>query len=65
MKDWAEKNKEDINKFGVFPTGYFGLVTPENGLELYDGNIRLIDRDGKQLECFDPSQLPGLHRRAC
>ena len=53
MKDWAEKNAEDINKFGVFDTGYFGMVTPENGLELYEGNIRLIDREGKQLECFD------------
>jgi NAD-reducing hydrogenase large subunit len=53
MKDWAEKNMEDINKFAVFPTGYFGLITPENGLELYDGDIRLIDRYGKELERFD------------
>jgi NAD-reducing hydrogenase large subunit len=53
MKDWAEKNMEDINKFAVFPTGYFGLTTPENGLELYDGNIRLIGRDGVELERFD------------
>jgi NAD-reducing hydrogenase large subunit len=52
MKDWAEKNMEDINKFAVFPTGYFGLVTPENGLELYDGNVRLISREGKDLERF-------------
>jgi len=52
MKDWAEKNMEDINKFAVFPTGYFGLVTPENGLELYDGDIRLISRDGAELERF-------------
>ncbi|MBN1305991.1 MAG: Ni/Fe hydrogenase subunit alpha [Anaerolineales bacterium] len=52
MKDWAEKNMEDINKFAVFPTGYFGLVTPENGLELYEGEIRLIDSEGKQLEKF-------------
>ena len=52
MKDWAEKNMEDINKFAVFPTGYFGMVTPENGLELYDGEIRLIDRNGKDLERF-------------
>jgi len=54
MKDWAEKNQEDINKFAVFPTGYFGLVTPENGLELFDGNIRMLDSQGKQLEKFDP-----------
>ena len=65
MKGWVEKNAEDINKFGVFDTGYFGMVTPDNGLELYEGKIRLIDREGKQLECFDPKQLPGLHCRAC
>ncbi len=53
MEDWAEANMEDINKFAVFPTGYFGLVTPENGLELYDGQIRLIGADGQQLEKFD------------
>src|SRR5690242_14694507 len=52
MKDWAEKNMEDINKFAVFPTGYFGLTTSENGLELYDGNVRLISRDGAELERF-------------
>jgi len=53
MKDWAAKNAEDIDKFAVFDTGYFGLVTPRNSLELYDGQIRLIDRNGKQLELFD------------
>jgi NAD-reducing hydrogenase large subunit len=53
IKDWAAANKEDIDKFGVFPTGYFGLVTPKNGLELYEGKIRLIDRTGKQLELFE------------
>lgn len=52
MKDWAAANMEDINKFAVFPTGYFGLVTPKNSLELYDGDIRLIDAGGKQLEKF-------------
>jgi len=52
MKDWAEKNIEDVNKFAVFPTGYFGLVTPENGLELYDGDIRLISRAGVEMERF-------------
>ena len=54
MKDWATSHQEDIDKFAVFPTGYFGMVTPENSLELYNGNIRLIGKDGKQLECFDP-----------
>ena len=52
MKDWAERNAEDIAKFAVFKTGYLGLVTPGNGLELYDGNIRLVDQTGAQLEKF-------------
>lgn len=55
MKGWAESHMEDINKFAVFPTGYMGLVTPENGLELYDGQIRLISSQGQQLERFDPA----------
>ena len=53
IKDWAAANMDDINKFAVFPTGYFGLVTPENGLEFYDGQIRLKGRDGQELEKFD------------
>jgi len=53
MKDWASKNMEDINKFAVLKSGYLGLVTPDNGLELYDGQVRLIDQKGKQLEKFD------------
>ena len=52
MRGWAEANMEDILKFAVFPTGYFGLTTPENGLELYDGDIRLIDSQGAPLEHF-------------
>jgi len=53
MKDWAARNMEDINKFAVFPTGYFGLITPKNSLELYEGDVRLISRDGSELERFD------------
>jgi NAD-reducing hydrogenase large subunit len=53
FKDWAAVNQEDINKFAVFPSGYMGLVTPENSLELYQGDIRLVGSDGKQLEKFD------------
>ncbi len=52
MKDWAARNMEDVNKFAVFPSGYFGLVTPQTSLELYHGDIRLIDSAGQQLERF-------------
>lgn len=53
FKDWADKNQEDIWKFAVFPTGYMGLVTPQNSLELYEGQIRLISSTGEQLEKYD------------
>ena len=53
IKDWVDKNREDVEKFAVLQSGYLGLITPENGLELYEGNVRLVDREGKQLERFD------------
>ncbi|MAT45132.1 MAG: Ni/Fe hydrogenase subunit alpha [Anaerolineaceae bacterium] len=53
IKEWAEKNAEDINKFAVFPTGYFGLIADDNALELFDGKIRLIDQFGTELERFE------------
>ena len=53
FKAWAMKNKEDIDKFAVFPTGYTGLVTSDNSLELYQGNIRMVDKAGIELEKFD------------
>jgi NAD-reducing hydrogenase large subunit len=31
------------------------MVTPGNGLELFNGNIRLIDRTGIEMEKFDPA----------
>ncbi len=55
FKGWASAHQEDVDKFGVFPSGYLGLVKPGNTLELYDGEIRLIDSAGKELEKFDPS----------
>jgi len=53
IKGWAEANREDINKFAVFPSGYLGLVKDGNTHEMYDGQVRLIGQDGRQLELFD------------
>ncbi len=53
FKDWAAKNREDVDKFAVFPTNYLGLVTPDKALELYQGDLRLVDSKGDQLEKFD------------
>jgi NAD-reducing hydrogenase large subunit len=53
-KQWTEANLELIERFANFRSGYMGLVDAETGaLELYDGPVRLIDRDGKLLEQYD------------
>jgi len=53
-KQWMEANAELVEKFANFRSGYMGLVDAETGaLELYDGPIRLVDRDGKLLEQFE------------
>jgi len=53
-KQWLETNQETVQRFANFRSGYMGLVDPDTGaLELYDGPVRLIDRDGKRLEQFD------------
>src|SRR5664279_1235263 len=36
MRGWAERNRWDIDHFGVFSSGYMSMVTPDNGLALYD-----------------------------
>jgi NAD-reducing hydrogenase large subunit len=56
MKDWAAKNREDIDKFAVFPSGYFGLVTPKGSLELYHGECRLVGQKGNLLEQFSATR---------
>lgn len=53
-KQWYEANLELVNQFAVFPSAYMGLVDEEGGLQLYDGKVRLVDKDGRKLEEFDP-----------
>lgn len=53
-KDWLEKNADVVAKFAVFPSGYAGLVGPKGQLELYDGQMRIVDKGGKRLAQFDP-----------
>lgn len=45
-KGWLDDHPEVADHFGVFPSYYGGLVTPDGGLEMYDGNFRLTDPQG-------------------
>ncbi len=51
--DYIEKNKEVCEKFASFPSGYMGLIKEDGSLELYNGKIRFMNRDGKVLNDFD------------
>ena len=55
-KGWLEKNADVVRRFAVFPSGYAGLVGPKGELELYDGQVRIVDRNGRRLVQFDPSE---------
>lgn len=42
-------DQETLN-YATYPTKYMGLVDNDNGLEHYDGEIRLVDEEGDLLE---------------
>lgn len=54
LKDNYDKFSDEVQTYGDFPSKFIGLVTPEGGLELYDGLLRVMDSDGRIIE-------PGLH----
>jgi NAD-reducing hydrogenase large subunit len=46
---------EEVENFGNFPSYYMGLVTPDGGLEQYDGTLTIMDNDGQIVaQCVDP-----------
>lgn len=50
LKGYHEVNKSWLDRFAVYDSGHLGLVNKENGnLELYDGNLRALDANGKVL----------------
>jgi NAD-reducing hydrogenase large subunit len=53
MKQWAAAHAGELESFASFPTGYMSMVDANNALALYDGRIRLTDKDRKPLELFD------------
>ncbi len=54
MKGWLEANGDTAAGFASFPSAYMGLVDEEGGLQLYSGEIRVRDRQGKFIAQFRP-----------
>lgn len=50
FKEAADGMPEEIESYGNFPSLFMGLVTPNGGLEHYDGLLRVVDSGGKVLE---------------
>jgi len=53
-KGWLGSNKQLADTFAAFPSNYMGMVDAEGGLQLYDGEIRMRDPEGKPLGQFKP-----------
>jgi NAD-reducing hydrogenase large subunit len=57
FKERLDGLSEEVQNFGNFPSYYMGLVTASGGLEMYDGNIRVVDQDGKIVaDQLDPAK---------
>lgn len=50
LKDALPTFGAEIDAYGSFPSLFMGLVTPDGGLEHYDGLLRVIDSAGNVLE---------------
>lgn len=50
FKGTLDKYKEEIEFFGSFPTMYAGMVDARGNLQLYDGELRFRNGDGKITE---------------
>ena len=50
LKDAFPHFEREAGDYGNFPSLYMGLVTPEGGLEHYDGMLRVMDSEGKLLQ---------------
>ena len=49
LKGFMEKNREMVDSFANFNSNFMGLVTPEGGLEHYNGKLRVVDSKGQIL----------------
>ncbi len=56
VKQYYAENADDVERFANFPSNYGGLVTPDGGLEHYDGGLRFMAADGSLLrDGVDPA----------
>lgn len=52
FKSFLDKHEEEVRVFGLFPSLFMGLVTASGGWEYYDGQVRIVDGEGKIVAQF-------------
>ena len=55
IKEWSEKNLEEVKRFANFSSNYAGLVDEHGYPNMYDGKFRVADSSGKILAEFNPA----------
>lgn len=56
MRAWMERHHEEMESFATFETGYLGMVDEDNAVNLYGGQIRLVDAQRYEVDRFDGRQ---------
>jgi NAD-reducing hydrogenase large subunit len=51
-KQWMDQHAGEVLRFGSFPTAYLGMVDGNDALQLYDGNLRLVDAQRRPMLKF-------------
>jgi NAD-reducing hydrogenase large subunit len=52
-RKWIAEHKEECDRFASFPSGYMGLVKKDGSLELYDGVVRFMNKEGRIIREFE------------
>ncbi|MFN8446284.1 MAG: Ni/Fe hydrogenase subunit alpha [Caldilineaceae bacterium] len=56
LKDALPRFEREAGDYGEFPSLFIGLVTPDGGLEHYDGLLRVMDSQGNLLQAGFPPE---------
>jgi NAD-reducing hydrogenase large subunit len=57
FKRSLQDHQEEAQSFGNFPTLFLALVSPDGGLEHYDGRLRVVDAEGRVVaDQLDPAR---------
>ena len=59
-KGYVYDHLDELRDFGTFPSNYLALVRSDGALDLYDGNLRAVDGDGRKI--FDGVAPEDYHR---